>query len=216
MKYLIISLFLYAGIVQAELVTLDFESDSEGNKFDGFSSNDSSLISFSDSAGNGFSTGSGLFVINAPAAGSIGNSLFLETDADAGFLQIEFAGNANFFSLDFGYDDPRFTNPGDFVVLTLFSGVTQVGQASVVMNRDVAINQTISFGALNGSILFDNATFGYTSPLNNYFTGGGSADIGGIEAVDNVQVNIIPIPAAVWLFGSALAGLGWMRRKQTV
>jgi hypothetical protein len=29
------------------------------------------------------------------------------------------------------------------------------------------------------------------------------------------ELNIIPIPAAVWLFGSALAGLGWMRRKQT-
>jgi hypothetical protein len=27
---------------------------------------------------------------------------------------------------------------------------------------------------------------------------------------------VVPIPAAVWLFGSALAGLGWMRRKQTV
>jgi len=26
----------------------------------------------------------------------------------------------------------------------------------------------------------------------------------------------VPIPAAVWLFGSALAGLGWMRRKQTI
>lgn len=26
----------------------------------------------------------------------------------------------------------------------------------------------------------------------------------------------VPIPAAVWLFGSALVGLGWMRRKQTV
>jgi hypothetical protein len=25
----------------------------------------------------------------------------------------------------------------------------------------------------------------------------------------------VPVPAAVWLFGSALAGLGWMRRKQT-
>ncbi|MCP4833046.1 MAG: VPLPA-CTERM sorting domain-containing protein, partial [Gammaproteobacteria bacterium] len=24
----------------------------------------------------------------------------------------------------------------------------------------------------------------------------------------------VPIPAAVWLFGSALAGLGWIRRKQ--
>jgi hypothetical protein len=28
--------------------------------------------------------------------------------------------------------------------------------------------------------------------------------------------SVVPIPAAVWLFGSALAGLGWMRRKQTV
>ena len=26
---------------------------------------------------------------------------------------------------------------------------------------------------------------------------------------------LVPIPAAVWLFGSALAGLGWIRRKQT-
>lgn len=31
-----------------------------------------------------------------------------------------------------------------------------------------------------------------------------------------VRSSVVPIPAAVWLFGSALAGLGWMRRKQTV
>jgi hypothetical protein len=29
------------------------------------------------------------------------------------------------------------------------------------------------------------------------------------------SVNFVPIPSAVWLFGSALAGLGWVRRKQT-
>jgi hypothetical protein len=35
--------------------------------------------------------------------------------------------------------------------------------------------------------------------------------------VDNIVVAAaVPVPAAVWLFGSALAGLGWMRRKQTV
>ena len=28
-----------------------------------------------------------------------------------------------------------------------------------------------------------------------------------------ISANVIPIPAAVWLFGSALAGLGWFRRK---
>jgi hypothetical protein len=33
--------------------------------------------------------------------------------------------------------------------------------------------------------------------------------------VDNIAINAVPIPAAVWLFGSALAGLGWLRRRQT-
>ena len=30
----------------------------------------------------------------------------------------------------------------------------------------------------------------------------------------SVSASNVPIPAAIWLFGSALAGLGWMRRKQ--
>ncbi|MDB4307867.1 VPLPA-CTERM sorting domain-containing protein, partial [Gammaproteobacteria bacterium] len=37
-----------------------------------------------------------------------------------------------------------------------------------------------------------------------------------LQAIDNIVIATVPIPAAVWLFGSALAGLGWMRRKQTV
>ena len=37
-----------------------------------------------------------------------------------------------------------------------------------------------------------------------------------LTVLDNIVVSAVPIPAAVWLFGSALAGLGWMRRKQTV
>ena len=31
-----------------------------------------------------------------------------------------------------------------------------------------------------------------------------------------ITSSVVPIPAAVWLFGSALAGLGWLRRKQSV
>jgi hypothetical protein len=34
-------------------------------------------------------------------------------------------------------------------------------------------------------------------------------------AGDSVTLNVVPIPAAVWLFGSALGWLGWMRRKQS-
>ena len=37
---------------------------------------------------------------------------------------------------------------------------------------------------------------------------------GGWINIDNLESTAVPIPAAVWLFGSALAGLGWMRRKQ--
>jgi hypothetical protein len=36
------------------------------------------------------------------------------------------------------------------------------------------------------------------------------------EGLAGLQLVAVPIPAAVWLFGSALAGLGWMRRKQSV
>ncbi len=32
----------------------------------------------------------------------------------------------------------------------------------------------------------------------------------------NLTVQVIPVPAAVWLFASGLAGLGWIRRKQLV
>lgn len=32
--------------------------------------------------------------------------------------------------------------------------------------------------------------------------------------LDNLVVTAVPVPAAVWLFGSALAGLGWLRRPK--
>jgi len=43
-------------------------------------------------------------------------------------------------------------------------------------------------------------------------SGGPFSSIG----LDNLRLTTVPIPGAVWLFGSALAGLGWMRRKQAV
>jgi hypothetical protein len=39
--------------------------------------------------------------------------------------------------------------------------------------------------------------------------------IPGVLEVDNIVVSAVPVPAAVWLFGSALAGLGFMRRNST-
>jgi hypothetical protein len=55
---------------------------------------------------------------------------------------------------------------------------------------------------------------------------GGSVDLMGTDGypgdfettprvlLAGATLSAVPIPAAVWLFGSALAGLGWMRRKR--
>jgi hypothetical protein len=43
-----------------------------------------------------------------------------------------------------------------------------------------------------------------------------SCDPGVTRSLIAGQVSAVPVPAAVWLFGSALAGLGWLRSKQTI
>ena len=37
---------------------------------------------------------------------------------------------------------------------------------------------------------------------------------GGSFLVRNSQLSVVPLPAAVWVFGAALAGLGWLTRRQ--
>jgi hypothetical protein len=68
-----------------------------------------------------------------------------------------------------------------------------------------------------GIINFDSTWMNMTS-IDIVFQGDSFAGQPAIQiiSVDNVYLQAVPVPAAVWLFGSALAGLGWMRRKQTV
>jgi hypothetical protein len=50
----------------------------------------------------------------------------------------------------------------------------------------------------------------------NYASISGTQTIYNLD-VDNIVVGAaVPVPAAVWLFGSALGALGWMRRRKTV
>ncbi len=59
-----------------------------------------------------------------------------------------------------------------------------------------------------GTFMFSNDGSGYSNSLRWSSRYNNNED-------HAFKAAFIPIPGAVWLFGSALAGLGWLRRKQT-
>jgi hypothetical protein len=78
----------------------------------------------------------------------------------------------------------------------------------VVIDLDSA-----SFGQINNQDLF---TIGaHLATLDGTGTQALWSSSNSYDAVLTVTTSTVPVPAAVWLFGSALAGLGWMKRKQT-
>jgi hypothetical protein len=82
--------------------------------------------------------------------------------------------------------------------------------ANVGATYDTQFDFSFSTGLTNagGTISLNSGT--------ELFSGGCSQCSVDQRSLIGGYVAAVPIPAAVWLFGSALAGLGWMRRKQTV
>ena len=83
-----------------------------------------------------------------------------------------------------------------------FAGTTISINANPVAEANLSCGNSLQLSAGTYDILF------VSHAVTNF---GGSAMLD----FDNVlTVTAVPIPASVWLFGSALAGLGWMRRKR--
>ena len=68
-------------------------------------------------------------------------------------------------------------------------------------------NAAILAGGGYKSIVFTHTFVG------GVFAGGGAADNQYYLTLDSVVPAPVPVPAALWLFGSGLGLLGWMRRK---
>lgn len=185
-----------AGSLQAA-VAINFESDPTGAVPNGWMSADSALVAFSDSSGANLQVG------NWGAQSNNTKALGVFPD-DPSYLIMDFSTLVDSVQLDFGNDDPLFSNPGDQAVLTVFLGGSQVGQTAVVMNRDDIMNQTI---AVSG-VAFDRATFFYNV-----------STFGIIEMVDNIQFtpfSAVPAPGAMLLGGIGTGLVGWLRRRRSL
>lgn len=126
-------------------ISITFESDTTGAKPNGFVSVDSSAVHFTDTNGANLSIGD--FNIQ-----SHGQALEVGTDNDNSDVRIAFDRPTTRVSLAFGNDEPTLTSPGDEAVLRAFRGSTPVGESRVVMNRNDAMDQTISFGSGDGPL----------------------------------------------------------------
>ena len=89
-------------------------------------------------------------------------------------------------------------NPGDPYTATM-TIVGHLDDGSVVYSESLSTHTSIEF---------DSSWVNLSSV--EFIVGTGAP----FASLTNIVVSQVPIPAAAWLFGSALAGLGWLQRKQ--
>jgi len=189
---LALSGLLFAGAASSA-TTVTFESDPLGFAGINFHSVDSTQLRFSPSPGG-----------DLQVMPEVGSNEFLGTRGLAVFgtpdvsLVMEFSTPATSLQLAFGNDDFFSTREGDEAILVAFLGSAGVGAASVLLNRNDLIDQTISISGL----VFDRAVFFYT------------ADRFLAETVDEITFSLlegappaIPEPAGAMLLALGLAVL---------
>lgn len=191
-----VALVAAASTATAAPILIGFDGDPAFvNVANGFTSTDSGSVHFSDTSG------ADLIVLNSATVSNGSNALAVFSDNDDSALRIDLDFFANAISFDFGNDDPLFSLASDQAVLTTFLGGTQVGQVTVAMNRNKAMDQTISFAGVK----FDSAIFKFAV----------DPSLGLTEVVDNLSIAAVPEPGAAVVFatGALLFGATLGRRR---
>lgn len=91
-------------------------------------------------------------------------------------------------------------------------GWTATGGTGSMNDGGTPVNLTGEQDGSGYAFIFANDGYRLDGDPGTGWVGRGWLAAGGTD--DWLVTAVIPIPAAVWLFGSALAGLGWMRRVQ--
>ena len=204
MKTFLIALGALTIAGAAQATTITFDSTPQGPVADGFTPTGEPGISF-------FGVVPGNLQVLALGESNGSPALVAFTDTNGNYIGGNLSSPTTTLSLDFGNDDPNFTNPGDLAVLVAYNGTTLVGFSTVVLNRDDLLNQTISF--TGGA--FDSFYFAYTDQFFNPFTGGGAVNVGLIEVIDNVTFNSVPEASTLAVLGAGMGLLGFAGARRS-
>ena len=155
---------------------------------------------------------SGLWDGNITEIDNLGNNETLTLTANAGN---EFAGSFLLGSLDandttnnyedgvvtYGANTVRFARTAGGAAITAGSGT--IVQAGALFGANVFLLTLGNFSPAITQVTFGAGGTGASGTNNDYLVAG----------ADVVITNVVPVPAAIWLFGSAVGVMGMMRRK---
>jgi hypothetical protein len=195
-----IALLFSLGIAQAAPVTIDFEGRTGNLPY----TEDSFLVSQENSFNQGIANGQALRLFNAfdGVASDSYSFHWSQYGPEAvlpGTLNVT---HTSGYSLDLLSIDAAFAEIPDGPVALTIIGTLSNGGGTVVRYLDVA--NDIDTYDLSGLGLSGLSTVDFVA-----------ADRAVFEIDNIVLATVVPIPAAVWLFGSGLGLLGWFRRRQT-
>ena len=149
---------------------LDFESDAPGTVPNGFMSNDSPIVAFTDT------DGANLQIVDFSTNKSDGQGLVIFFDDDSS-LRMDFDAQVSTLTLEYGNDDP--TRDPVFATLRGYNDGTLTRTVTSPTLSDNAINESVSIA---GS--FDAIEFQYTN------MDGSPIDSGLTEIVDNIRFSV--------------------------
>jgi hypothetical protein len=201
MRFLL-GLFLSMAFSHAMAVTIDFEGVVADDEYTGIS-----LFP------NGIYQEDGFSIEMSSGEGGVAGRNFIGFDSGSAYLEWcasdDYCPGGVIVTLSSSDDSPFSLSSLD--VISELGASTYTFQVTGYLLGGGSISQTIEANqAAWTTMSFDSdwANLDYVT-----FDGLGPEDWA--PGVDNIVVSAVPVPAAVWLFGSALAGLGWFRRRQT-
>jgi hypothetical protein len=189
----------------AQTAIINFESESSGVKPNGYSAIGHPDVKFYDTVGAGLTIG------KFTGKGLGNRTLAVWDDGDGSKLRIDFVKPMSALTLWFGNDDIFYASSSDRAWLEIWNGGTLVHRASMAMNLNKTMDQSISYSGTS----FTQAFFWYGDSTGAPFTRSGFGFTGLIEMVDNISYTyaVIPEPGSA-LAVATLLGLGAFGLRQ--